>query len=100
MDVDPRETSLWKAAFANKHCQTVARKAARAHLLSQLQRLEVHVTDLLSKIPEECKALTLHDITHVHQLWDVASRLCGPRYAINPLEGFVLGASFLIHDAR
>src|SRR5262249_1732025 len=35
----------------------------------------------------------------VHQLWDVASKICGSDYPLNPLEGFVLGAAFLIHDA-
>ena len=50
MDIDPGETALWKAAFANKHCKTVAQKAARANLLSQLQRLQEYVADLLSKI--------------------------------------------------
>ncbi len=41
----------------------------------------------------------MHDISHVHQLWSVASEICGNDYPINPLEGFVLGAAFLIHDA-
>jgi Histidine kinase-, DNA gyrase B-, and HSP90-like ATPase len=35
----------------------------------------------------------------VHQLWDVASEICGRRYPLNPLEGFVLGAAFLVHDS-
>jgi len=64
-----------------------------------LDELERHVTKLLANIAEDCQGLTVHDVSHVHQLWHVASTICGPDYPINPLEGFVLGAAFLIHDA-
>ncbi len=99
MSVNPEETSLWRAAFADDHCNTNSQKEARNELLVELRKLDKHVEQLLAKIPEDCKGLTLHGITHVHQLWDVASVLCGPEYQINPLEGFVLGAAFLVHDA-
>jgi len=43
--------------------------------------------------------LTVHDLTHADTLWDVGSEICGPDYKLNPLQAFVLGASFLLHDA-
>jgi hypothetical protein len=99
MDVDPSETQLWKLAFAEEHCENTAQSKARDKLISDLCRLDAYVDPLLKKIPEDCKWLTLHDITHARQLWAVASELCGKNYPINPSEGFVLGAAFLIHDA-
>lgn len=54
---------------------------------------------LLSKIRQDFPNLTVHDITHVDSLWNVADTIIGPNYPINPLEGYILGIAFLIHDA-
>lgn len=54
---------------------------------------------LLSKIREDFPNLTVHDITHVDSLWNVADVILGKDYPINPLEGYILGIAFLIHDA-
>ena len=98
MATDYQASSLWKAAFCGAGLNQTE-TTARDRLKVTLDRLEEHVGELLAKIPEDCRGLTVHDISHIHQLWHVASRICGSNYAINPLEGFVLGAAFLIHDA-
>ncbi len=98
MTTSYRNSTLWKAAFCGADLSSDQR-AARNKLKVALDDLEEHVKVLLTKIPEDCRGLTVHDISHIHQLWDVASTICGPEYPINPLEGFVLGAAFLIHDA-
>lgn len=41
---------------------------------------------------------TVHDITHIDALWEMADQICGAEYALTPLEGFVLGGAFLLHD--
>jgi Histidine kinase-, DNA gyrase B-, and HSP90-like ATPase len=92
-------TALWRAAFTESHCGNEQQTLALNDLLTALRTLESRVDPILAKIPESCRNLTLHDISHVHQLWGVASEICGSGYHINPLEGFVLGAAFLIHDA-
>lgn len=53
---------------------------------------------LLNKIRNDFKNLTVHDITHVDSLWNVADTIIGKDYPINPLEGYILGIAFLIHD--
>jgi hypothetical protein len=98
MTTDYKNTSLWKAAFCGAGLST-AERALRDKLNSVLDDLEKHTKVLLAQIHEDCRGLTVHDISHIHQLWEVASTICGPEYPINPLEGFVLGAAFLIHDA-
>ena len=98
MTTDYRNTTLWKAAFCGTGL-TKAERSAREKLKVALNDLETHVSDILTKIPPDCRGLTVHDIRHIHQLWDVASTICGRKYPVNPLEGFVLGAAFLIHDA-
>lgn len=54
---------------------------------------------LLDKIRIDFPNLTVHDITHVDSLWNVADTIIGDKYEINPLEGYILGIAFLIHDA-
>jgi hypothetical protein len=93
-----KETGLWKRAFHSELISSAERDAC-ARLTSTLAEIDAQVGDLLSRIPESCRHLTVHDIRHIHQLWDVASTICGEEYAINPLEGFILGVAFLIHDA-
>jgi hypothetical protein len=92
-------TTLWQAAFGKAHQKAEQQVIACNDLLATLRSLESRVTPILEMIPESCRGLTIHDVSHVHQLWGVASEICGPDYFINPLEGFVLGAAFLIHDA-
>jgi hypothetical protein len=98
MIADYQLTALWATAFCKVGLQD-NQKTARDDLLSALRKLEARVAPLLAKIDASCHELTIHDISHVHQLWSVASEICGPDYPLNPLEGFVLGAAFLIHDA-
>jgi hypothetical protein len=99
MTLDYRQTTLWTTAFSDAGLRTDREREARNDLFSALRTLESRVTPLLDRIDESCRGLTIHDITHVHQLWDVASVVCGDDFPLNPLEGFVLGAAFLIHDA-
>jgi hypothetical protein len=54
---------------------------------------------LTSRIGAALPSLTVHDATHLDALWETADVIVGPAYPINPMEGFVLGGSFLLHDA-
>jgi hypothetical protein len=98
MATEYKTTTLWEAAFAETGLND-AQRGANHTLITTLGKIDTYVGDLLAKIPESCKQLTVHDIRHIHQLWGVASTICGQDYPINPLEGFVLGVAFLIHDA-
>lgn len=57
------------------------------------------IIPILDQISKDFPNLTRHDITHVDALWNVGSVIVGDSYEINPLEGFVLGCAFLVHDA-
>ena len=54
---------------------------------------------LTSRIAGSLPGLTIHDISHLDALWDVASTVAGPDYPLNPLESYVFGAAVLLHDA-
>jgi len=90
------DTTLWKNAFLEKADED---DSLRVGLKNALLDARKNAAYLLEKIRGDFPNLTIHDITHVDGLWQVASVITGEKYQINPLEGFVLGCAFLIHDA-
>ena len=89
-------TSLWESSLG-------IQDKGNEHLTKQLreafERARNNASFLLEKIRIDFPSLTVHDITHVDSLWQVGSVIAGENYDINPLEGFVLGCAFLMHDA-
>lgn len=94
--MDYKSTSLWKKAFRH---QNDGNDSWRDKLAATYERSRENATILLAKIRKDFPNLTVHDISHVDGLWQVASTITGKDYDINPLEGFVLGCAFLMHDA-
>lgn len=90
--MDYQSTSLWKKTlgFDNENVKPLRDSFFEAHKNAEF---------LLAKIRNDFPNLTIHDISHVDSLWNVADTIIGKDYDINPLEGYILGISFLIHDA-
>ena len=98
MKVRPFERStLWLSAFGKRRNDPDERD--RRALADAYHQLRDRAGDLVNEIHAVLPRLTVHDLTHADTLWDVASEICGPQYQLNPLSAFVLGASFLLHDA-
>ena len=91
-----KDTKLWKNSIANNKYE---HDDLRANLISEFERTRENARYILEKIRNDFPNLTVHDITHVDGLWQVASVIVGADYAINPLEAYVLGCAFLMHDA-
>lgn len=91
-----KESSLWRTAFPDN---AVDYPDQRQRIVQAYERFRERVSHLLSHIQRELPNLTLHDITHVDALWEVASQIAGPNYPLNPAEALVLGGAFLLHDA-
>lgn len=87
-----QDTSLWKRTLGQNDPYVEP-------LRNSFLRAREHAEFLLGKIREDFPNLTVHDITHVDSLWNVADTIIGKDYPINPLEGYILGIAFLIHDA-
>ncbi|MBP5689068.1 MAG: ATP-binding protein, partial [Muribaculaceae bacterium] len=87
-----QDTSLWKRTLGlnDKNVEPLRESYLRARENAEY---------LLGKIRQDFPNLTVHDITHVDSLWNVANTIIGENYPINPLEGYILGIAFLIHDA-
>lgn len=70
----------------------------RARLRNALDGFRKRATVLAGEIHRDLPDFTVHDITHIDALWEMADLLAGPDYPLNPLEAFVLGGAFLLHD--
>lgn len=69
------------------------------NIKSSYLSLREQIQGLLQEIRSDFPNLTVHDIDHVDSLWRIASLIVGKNYPITPMEGYVLGCAFLIHDA-
>ena len=86
-----KQTKLWKRTLGEKD-------PVVDNFRTSYEKTRKTVAVLLEKIHADFPFLTDHSISHVDALWEVADTLIGPRYVINPLEGYILGIAFLIHD--
>jgi len=93
-----KQSSLWKKNLALQVGDDPYANSREILRQSFLQTREA-VTPLVAQIAKELPDLTVHDITHLDSLWNVADVIMGIDYEINPAETFVLGMTFLLHDA-
>lgn len=92
-----QETGLWRNSLG--HNENDPHQAARDRLRTAYLSMRDNAAHLVSLIPEDCKGLTVHDITHLDALWEMADLIAGDRFELNPAEAFILGGAILLHDA-
>ena len=86
-------TSLWKNTLGIQGDHSIDR--LRISYLSMRE----HTKGLLDEVRRDFPNLTDHSLEHVDNLWRISSIITGDDYPINPLEGFILGCAFLVHDS-
>ena len=89
-----QNSELWKRGFADERADN---KVSR--LADSLRRIRENAAHLTSDIAGSLPSLTIHDISHLDALWDVASTVAGNDFPLNPLEAYIFGAAVLLHDA-
>lgn len=70
----------------------------RERLYQALVQFRKRAAMLAQEIHRDLPDLTVHDVTHLDALWEMADLIAGPNYTLTPLEAFALGGSFLLHD--
>ena len=90
------DSKLWQRTLEDPHDGT---DPARQRLKTALINMRSRTAELVQLIPGDCKGLTVHDVTHLDALWEMADLIAGDNFPINPAEAFVWGAAVLIHDA-
>ncbi|QDT02954.1 heat shock protein 90 [Rubripirellula lacrimiformis] len=97
MTISFKESNLYSKAFKTEGLSVDAKKAAN-RLESVLDRFRETAAVLAEDVARSVPQLTDHSIHHLDALWTTASQIAGEEWALNPLEAFVLGGAFLIHD--
>lgn len=93
--LDYTETSLWKRAFsADVAPPGIACRRLRSAFEGARERAGHIAADIARDLPD----FTVHDVTHLDALWEMAEVLAGPEYPMNPAEAFVFGCAILVHD--
>ena len=87
-------SELWQRGFADE-----GTNANVSQLAASLRGIRTNAKNLTSRIAGSLPNLTIHDISHLDALWDVASIVAGRDFPFNPLEAYIFGATVLLHDA-
>ncbi|EPC7977722.1 HD domain-containing protein [Yersinia enterocolitica] len=90
-------THLWQSSLA-KQLGTDEYEKEREFFRVSYESFREKAAVLAGEISITMPNYTVHDITHIDALWDMASIICGGDIKLNPAEAFVLGGAFLIHD--
>ena len=92
-----KETYLWKMAF--KATRDDASQGEQDRLVSCYEKMRTCASALVAKISGDLPHMTVHDVTHLDALWDMASIAAHENYDVNPAEAFVFGGAILLHDS-
>lgn len=90
------QSSIWKTTLAHRDSdlQGTDRERLRSSFMNFRDRAGLLALEIAKDLPD----LTLHDISHLDALWEVASQITGPSFSLTPAEGYILGGSILLHD--
>jgi hypothetical protein len=90
------ETKLWQATLAARANDPHAaqRDRLRVAFLSFRQRAELMANEIRRDLPH----FTVHGITHLDALWEMADLILDDPGVLTPTDAFVLGGAFLTHD--
>lgn len=92
-------SALWRSAFGQSRKSRQEDEPARERLRASYLLTRETIATLLGELGASVPGFTVHDITHADALWETASLLCGGATVLTPAETYVLGCSFLFHDA-
>lgn len=92
-----KKSTLWKTAFEDDRDDVTPDEQAR--LASCYVSMRSRASSLVAKISGDLPYMTVHDVTHLDALWEMASIAAGESFDLNPAEAFVFGGAILLHDA-
>lgn len=90
------QSNLWKLTLGKKGKGEDQEPLER--LRSAFNTFRANCEVLAADITNDLPYFTVHDITHIDSLWEMAGLIVGDDYPINPAEAFVLGGAILLHD--
>nr|WP_319250662.1 hypothetical protein [uncultured Celeribacter sp.] len=95
--MDFKKTALWQKAFEMPNAN--ANSTEQKFFSHGYERMRSRASVLTERISSDLPHMTIHDVTHLDALWEMASIAAGEHYDLNPAEAFVFGCAVLVHDA-
>lgn len=91
------KTQLWGKTLARQDGfdgDAVDRERLRSAFIGFRRRVELLASEIHRNLPD----YTVHDISHLDALWEMADIIAGKGFPLTPTEAFVLGGAILLHD--
>ena len=93
-----QRTNIWRSSLAQRDGDD-ADELSRSRLREGFVSFRRLAEQLAGEIPIGIRELTVHDVpNHIDALWQIADIIVGQEYRLTPLEAYVLGGAFLLHD--
>jgi hypothetical protein len=92
------ETGLWEKSLGKINDNSDKYYTYYESLRIEYRKFREHAAQLANEIARDLPDFTIHDASHFDKLWKLADLIAGNVFELNPIEPFVLGGSFLIHD--
>lgn len=89
-------TTIWQRTLDSK--DEASQQDQRARLRASFENFRDRAKTLAQEIALSLPEFTVHDVTHLDALWEMADLIAGPEFSLTPAEAFVLGGAFLVHD--
>lgn len=93
---DYSTTRLWQTALDGT--LNASHPLERERLRVAYRNFRSRASLVAQEISIDFSSLTVHDITHIDALWETADLILGTDGVLTPLEVFVIGCAFLVHD--
>ncbi|MBE9592617.1 MAG: ATP-binding protein, partial [Proteobacteria bacterium] len=90
-------TRLWQNTLAVQS-EPDPERQQRMKLRETFYSFRERAKMLAGEISRDLPDFTVHDISHIDALWEMAELVAGQDFVLTPPEAFVLGGAFLIHD--
>jgi hypothetical protein len=91
------QTYLWQKTLAPQLSPDKFEKERRL-LRTEFEQFREKAKTLSAEISKDLPDFTVHDISHIDALWEMADLVTDENFSLSPTEAFVLGSAFLIHD--
>jgi len=96
MEIDFRKTKLWKVTIGKNDPDN---KECIEKLRNSFESVHEKIADSLGNVRKQFPDYTAHDVSHADALWKMSDVILDDSdLTLNPLEGYILGCSFLFHD--
>lgn len=96
MEIDFHKTKLWKETIGKNDPKN---KECLEKLRNSFESVREKIVDSLGNVRKQFPDYTAHDVSHADALWKMSDVILDDSdVTLNPLEGYILGCSFLFHD--